>query len=371
MQSTPAKLGKATSVIRWPTRHGTRLYAWITAAIVLAAELTLAQLAVSGGDDRIPVLVVIHVVLAGVSGAIASWLYRRGEHSPIFLLFVVSVIALGPIGAAGSTIAALLHSVFVRRAIPFERWYASLFPGAEHDQVRALYATIALRGAGPGARSTAAPFTDILALGTVKQKQTVITLITDNFIPAFSIALRRALNDAEPAIRVQAASAAARIENQFLVRSMAIAESRAAPRDEPERLLNLARLYDEYVQTGLMDETRANATRQQALELYEVVLSRGVQDPSIVESLARLLIELGRADEAVIRLEAWIAKARSTGLLARYIEGLFALRRYDQMRKVCIGFVDELSTADLPDGVRESISLWAAPGAIAEEARAL
>ncbi|QIG94448.1 MULTISPECIES: tetratricopeptide repeat protein [unclassified Bradyrhizobium] len=337
----------------------------------MAAELTLAQLAVSGGDDRIPVLVVIHVVLAGVSGASASWLYRRGEHSPIFLLFVVSVIALGPIGAAGSTIAALLHLVFVRRAIPFERWYASLFPGAEHDQVRALYATIALRGAGPGARCTAAPFTDILALGTVKQKETVITLITDNFIPAFSIALRRALNDAEPAIRVQAASAAARIENQFLVRSMAIAESRAAPRDEPERLLNLARLYDEYVQTGLMDETRANATRQQALELYEVVLSRGVQNPSIVESLARLLIELGRADEAVIRLEAWLAKARSTRLLARYIEGLFALRRYDQIRKVCIGFVDELSTADLPDGVRESISLWSAPGAIAEEARAL
>src|SRR5258708_39499574 len=104
---------------------------------------------------------------------------------------------------------------------------------------------------------------------------------------------------------------------------MAIAEERVASPDEPERLMNLARLHDEYVQTGLMDETRANATRKQALELYEVVLSGGVQDPSIVESSARLLIELGRADEAVLRLEAWIAKARSTGLLARYIEGLF------------------------------------------------
>src|SRR5882762_530040 len=333
MQSTSAKLCKA--------RHGTRLYAWMTAAIVLAAELRMAQLAVSGGDDRIPVLVVIHVVLVGVSGAIAIWLYRRGEHSPIFLLFVVSVTALGPIGAGGSMIAALLHSFFVRRAIPFERWYASLFPRAEQDQVRALYEMIALRGAGPGARSTAAPFRDILALGTVKQKQSVINLITDYFTPAFALALRRALNDAEPAIRVQAASAAARIENQFLVRSMAIAEA------------------------------RANATRQQALELYEVVLSRGVQDPSIVESSARLLIELGRADEAVIRLEAWIAKPRSTALLARYVEGLFALRRYEQMRKVCICFIDELWTADLPDRVREAISLWAAPGAIVEEARAL
>jgi len=370
MQSASAKLGKATLVIRRPTRRGTRLHAWITAAIVLAAELTLAQLAVSGGNDRILVLVVIHVVLAGVLGAVVSLLYRRGEHSPIFLLFVVSVIALGPIGAAGSTIAALLHSFFVCRAIPFERWYASLFPWAEQDQVRALYATIALRGAGPEARSTVAPFTDILALGTVKQKQSVITLITDNFIPAFSIALRRALNDAEPAIRVQAASAAARIENQFLVRSMAISESRVAPHDEPERLLSLARLYDEYAQAGLMDEARTNATRQQALELYEVVLSRGVQDPSIVESSARLFIELGRADEAVTRLEAWIA-TRSTGLLARYIEGLFALRRYDEMRKVCFCFVDELSTADLRDGMRDSISLWAAPEAIAEEARAL
>jgi hypothetical protein len=369
MQS--AKLSKGTSVIRWCPRRGTRLCAWITAAIVLAAELRLAQSAVSGGDDRIPMLVAIHVVLAGILGAIASWLYRRGEHNPIFLLFAVSVTALGPIGAAGSTIAALLHAVFVRRAIPFERWYASLFPRAEQDQVRTLYEMIALRGAGPGARSTAAPFTDILALGTVKQKQSVITLISDYFTPAFAQVLRRALNDAEPAIRVQAASAAARIENQFLVRSMAIAEARAASPDEPERPLDLARLCDEYVQTGLMDEPRANATRQQALELYEAVLSSGVQDHSIAESSARLLIELGRADEAVIRLEAWIAKVRSTGLLARYVEALFVLRRYEQMREVCTRFTDELSTADLPDSVREAISLWAAPGAIAEEARGL
>ena len=58
--------------------------------------------------------------------------------------------------------------------------------------------------------------------------------------------------------------------NSLCDRWLSRSQKWAAPRDEPERLLNLARLYDEYVQTGLMDETRANATRQQAWNCTKV-----------------------------------------------------------------------------------------------------
>ena len=93
----------------------------------------------------------------------------------------------------GASFSAALRWVFARRSTPFERWYASLFPKMAASPTRALYERIALRGAGPAARSTVAPFADVIALGTVQEKQSVVTMVADEFRPAFAPALRSAL----------------------------------------------------------------------------------------------------------------------------------------------------------------------------------
>src|SRR5215213_5341249 len=73
-------------------------------------------------------LLLAHLAVCGVLGGAAAVLYRCGGRDPAFLLLVVSTATLGPLGATGAGLGAALRWVFARRASPFERWYASLFP---------------------------------------------------------------------------------------------------------------------------------------------------------------------------------------------------------------------------------------------------
>jgi tetratricopeptide (TPR) repeat protein len=230
----------------------------------------------------------------------------------------------------------------------------------ETSPTRALYERLALRGGGPGTRSNVAPFSDVMALGTVQQKQAVITMIADEFQPSFAPALRSALNDAEPAIRVQAATASARIENHFLERSMALEEQRAAAPDDPDVLLALARHHDEYADTDLLDTSRAQGERRQALEYYDRVERFRPGDPGVAEALGRLLLRLGQPERAVGYLEPLAEGGEaSPAALASYLEGLYRLRRLGRLRAAARRLGKRIAASDQPEEVREAARLWA------------
>ena len=160
-------------------------------------------------------LVLFHgIVSVFVIAGSLPWL-RRSDFSAGMALYVVSLVALGPIGVVGCAVMELVRWISSRSSISFEEWYERLFPRALADRAQALYELIEWRGAKPSRESTVAPFCEVLDQGSVVQKQSVVTLIADHFKPEFSPALQQALNDPEPAIRVQAATAAARIENHF------------------------------------------------------------------------------------------------------------------------------------------------------------
>ena len=75
-------------------------------------------------------------------------------------------------------------------------------------------------------RSAWRSFRDILALGSFEDKQAALAILTRRFTPPLAPALRLALNDPDAAIRVQAATAAARIEDLFLAGVGAIRRAR-------------------------------------------------------------------------------------------------------------------------------------------------
>ncbi|WP_460451289.1 hypothetical protein [Alsobacter sp. SYSU BS001988] len=327
--------------------------AWAAPALARATEWTAAM-----GGPMVP-LAAAHLVCAG--GAVGIALARRRQGlSPVAFFALMSIVALGPIGVFGAALMGILHRIFARTATPFAQWYATLFPEADIDRPRSLHDLIRLRGAGPGERSTVAPFADILALGSVQQKQSVITLIADNFIPAFAPALRSALNDPEPAIRVQAATAAARIENDYLIRSMQLQEARQANPSDAALTLAQARQLDDYAQTGLLDTGRANAVRQSALALYESLPEDVRGTPAIAEAAGRLLVQLGRCQDAVAQLDPWL-KQPSPGLIACYVEALFELKRYDGVRRACAQFGALLGPQDMPARIRDALAAWSEP----------
>jgi polysaccharide biosynthesis protein PelE len=320
--------------------------------VISAAVLDAVSLPVSLLQAQ---LIVSWILLVG-----ATVLYQYGSRDPVFLLLVIATIAMGPFGAIGAGVSVVMRWFFARRATPFEDWYAALVPKLEISPTRALHERIALRGGGPDARSSVAPFSDVMVLGTLQQKQAVITMIADEFRPSFAPALRSALNDPEPAIRVQAATATARIESRFLRQAMALEERRVVASDEPDLLLALARHHDAYANTGLLDTSRAQSERRQALDCYERVAQLRSGTPEVEQAMGRLLLRLGQPERALQHLERLAEGAEATPeVLAWYMECLYRLRRVSSLRRAAHRHMVRIAASDLPYGVREAVRLWA------------
>lgn len=305
-----------------------------------------------------------HGALSAVACLAAVALWRRGAaRDSVFLLFLVSAVFLGPLGVVASAFATGARLVFARRARPFAEWYDSLFPETPQSRVQALYQRLVLRGHGPGPRATVASFADIIALGTLQEKQTAISLMAARFEGGFAPALRAALNDPEAAVRVQAASAVARIEDRFLqvgleheARLLAYPEDLGVMRDAAAHFEALAGC-------GLIDEGRAQAAAEAALEMHQRIMrgSRGLSSAlGSVTAAGRLLLRLGRAEEAV-RLLAPAALARPpvTETIGLYLEGLFKLRRFVELRATCLALRDR-GIAPPPEPAGAAFALWAA-----------
>lgn len=345
--------------------------AWVRAATAGAALATLgaeAWLAAAflRGSEPLGTLLLAHLAVAAALTAVAALLYRFGGRSPCFLLLVVATAGLGPLGALGSAVTAALRRAFSRRATPFAAWHAALFPTPEASPVQALYERLVLRGAGPAERSTVAPFQEVLALGTVAQKHRVVTMISDHFRLPFVPSLQSALNNPEPAIRVQAATASARIEGGFLKRSMALQERLAAAPGDPEVLLALARHHDDYAGTGLLDPARERGEMRRALELYERVGRLGPVDREVSEATGRLLLRLGEPARALPHLEEGAGGPDAPpSALALHLECLYRLGRLPALRALARRHRGLLADPATPAELRRFLTLWAGNEALA------
>lgn len=319
-------------------------------AIITAAVLNIVP---------VPALVAAHigVFLSFVLGVL--WLSPGGDGSPGLLLFAMCTLAMGPLGALGAGLTSVLRRGYALHATPFEEWYSALFPKITATRAQALYRRIVLQGDGPPKRSTVASFLDIMAQGTVQQKRVVIAMIADAFDPAFAPALQSALNDAEPAIRVQAATAAASIEGGFLSRSMALRTECAAHPHDADAILELARHHEEYAATGLLDEARAHAELSEALACCEGAGKLRPGDPLVAEQAARLLLRLDRVTEAMLRLQPFVARPDpSPGVLASYLGCLFRRGQFARLREACREFGARIDPGSLPDSAGEALRLW-------------
>lgn len=352
----------------------TRRARWqaIDAAVVLATTAMQAGLvaAVASGVAGAGAALAAHAVVVAVLAQWAWSLHATGRAGRLAILFAVSTATLGPLGAPGTLLTWTLREIFARRAVPFETWYASLFPTAEANPTRALHERIVLRGGGPGHASGVAPFADVICTGTIEHKQAVITLIADHFRPGFAPALRGALNDAEPAIRVQAATAAARIENRFLAHAMALKSRLADDPDRIETLRELARHHDDYAGAGLLEAGRAADERRRALALYERCARLDAQSLDIQKAIARLLVRLGRHEEVAERFGPLVARGEApAALVAWYLESLYRLGRFDALSESCLRLRDSAAEpAGLSDELRQAMAWWADGGRLAEQA---
>lgn len=341
--------------------------ALIWAATGLAAVLEwLLFAAVAGGSVGPAEGTALHVALVGVLAAVVQPWRRDGgrARSRYGLLLLPAVALMGPFGASGVLLSLAAYAAMRRRATSFEDWYLSLFDQAGETDVERLYERIvAGRTAGGG---DVASFADILRTGTLAQKQALLALLARDFKPQFAPILLAALKDATPVVRVQAASAVVAIETQFTDTTIALKKAADAAADDFDAVLALARHYDDYAYSGLLDRERARECRAEALAAYRAALALRADRLDLRARIARLLLRDDRADEAA----DWLSRCRAEGYRTAemddwLLECFYRLRRWDDLRDLAAERT--ASGEPLPAPVAEALALWRPQAAASPE----
>jgi tetratricopeptide (TPR) repeat protein len=207
------------------------------------------------------------------------------------------------------------------------------------------------------------PFLDVLSFGNETQKRQALAKMTSHFHPNFAPAFKKALSDDSNTIRVQAATAITKIENQFTERLMKLAKVKEQYEREPVVVLALAEHYDNYAYTGLLDADREQANRQRAFEHYQEYLELDPQSLDVRTRVGRILMRNKEFDKAC----EWFRKCADLGYVSEaifqwYSEALFECGRYDELRRLTASShqhpATQTAAAVQPFAVKEALGLW-------------
>ncbi|PJK28798.1 tetratricopeptide repeat protein [Minwuia thermotolerans] len=307
----------------------------------------------------------IHLATVAVVAA-AAWRFRpTGSPSRLLTLLALSTFFLGPFGPLGTLLALGLHALFRRRATPFEEWYASLFPEEVDMPSRRLFEMLTRGLADAAGQENVTSFTDVLQYGSIEQKRAVISLLSRDFRPEFAPALLSALSDPNPAVRVQAATAAANIEGDFLERAIELETRARRHPGDAEAQVRAARHFDDYAYSGILDEDRQRENRDKAQTYYRKALELDPARHDATLGVGRLLVRGDRLEEA----ESWFEEGFRRGVLGPselswYMEAAYRLGDFDKLRYAVAAFGDDiLAGPGASDRMRDVIRVWQGHGA--------
>ena len=187
------------------------------ALFAVAAEAIIVMLAVTG---KVPFALAIQLHFAAAV-VLAVILFRgrkpNEDLTTAALLFLV-VLAAGPAGA----VASLLSRAFVNRAGAgpevLEDWYQRLSSARISDASTDLTDRVVAGRVIDTRAPPPAHFDDVIASGTLAEKQAALGHMARHFHPDFAPALEAALRSPEPVVRVQAAAVVARVRSELKTR---------------------------------------------------------------------------------------------------------------------------------------------------------
>jgi hypothetical protein len=306
----------------------------------------------------IPVL--IHLAVSVVTAMITYAQYRKGmDVQHLAILSIVSFVT-GIFGAAGALFGYICFVILSQKRIPFKEWYESIFPTDNPTEPQKIYDDI-LEGIDENPHYYGVmPFLDVMRLGSEDQKRRALAKMTSRFHPRLAPAFKLALKDPSNTIRVQAATAVAKIEKDFMAKLDRIEQARAKEPKNPYLTMALAKFFDDYAFTGILDPELEKSNRGRAIETYKLFLQ---QDPNNAEAwvaIGRLLHRNKQWAEAA----EWFRHAVDRGWKVRnmmlwHFECLFRLGKFKELRRTILehgrGIVDQ---EELPRDVRDAVTMW-------------
>lgn len=205
---------------------GSGISARETTALVFAALCEAALLYVAQLQDM-PKLALVFVHLAIVSlVALIIFVFRGNREGRAYgTIIVLAVAVAGAAGAVGMLAARLLLRTSKPGDAIVAAWYERLAAAGASSAATTICDQVT---SGRELRAPSGPtkdFADVIARGTIAEKQTALGLIARNFHLDFLPVLDVALRAEEPVVRVQAAAVAARVRNDVKKRAAMLLQS--------------------------------------------------------------------------------------------------------------------------------------------------
>ena len=307
------------------------------------------------------IYLLVHLIVTLFIGFITWHYYRQKWDYRMLFICLLMVVVTGPIGLIGGFIGQFIFVYFRSRAMAFDDWYEALFP-EETLRVDEVFSE-KLEGVinNPHDAERLIPFRDLLRFGNIAQKQAVITMMAQHFNAGFGPLLRHALQDENNAVRVHAVSSITFIVNRLEQQGERLKE-KLAEEGGGDNLLELAKYYDEFAFSSLIDEALQQEYRDKALEHYQDYLLIHAESQVVEERIGRMLLRYYTADRA----ERWLYELLERGdasinILIWYLESLYNQRKYAEIRKAIIRYQYlQIDIDAIPEPVQDAMAIWQA-----------
>ncbi len=313
-----------------------------------------------GTDLWVMVPLLIHLGISVFLGVFAYANYRKGLDVKHMSLLAIVASVTGIFGAVGSLVGYISTAIFTGRAHHFREWYDTIFPHDRVSESQIIYNSI-MEGIDENpSHYSVMPFLEVMHLGSENQKRRALAKMTSRFSPRFASAFKVALADSNNTIRVQAATAIAKVEKEFAYKLERIELARLREPNNHLLTLALAKFYDDYAFIGVLDSELEKLNRERAIQSYKAYLQ---QDPNSAEAwiaIGRLLYRNKQWPEAA----EWFRHALDRGLkvnsmLLWYFECLYRLGQYRDLRRAILEYGRSIvGQEDLASDARSAVSLW-------------
>ncbi len=334
------------------------LFIFIALILIVLHAFNLYLFLGTGLWPVIPVL--IHLGISALVGIFAYAQYRKGMDVQHLALLAIVTATTGIFGAVGALFGFIVNSVFLARSYHFKEWYETIFPSDITSESQTIFDSIT-EGLDENPRNySVMPFNDVMRLGSENQKRRALAKMSSRFSPRFAPAFKSALSDSNNTIRVQAATAIAKVEREFTTKLERIEMARAEQPNDPTLTMALAKFYDDYAFTGVLDAELEKLNRTRAINTYKAYLQ---QDPNSSEAwiaVGRLLYRNHQWADAAEWFRAALDRGWKTNTMVLwYFESLFRLNQHRELRRAILEFGRGISgQEDLPRDVREAVGLW-------------
>ena len=226
-------------------------------------------------------------------------------YSPYFILIF---FFLGPFGAFIALLFSLYYPYRIRHGKTFLEWYEGLFPTEYFEEKFPIYERMIAEQEDYSSKTRLVPFMDIMSSGTEEEKAEAINKIILYFRPSFTPALVAGLSDKNPIVRVRAATAVARLQQDALERRELLeGVIKKNPQDE-EAILALARSEEDYSQTAFVNDVERKEMLEKSISLYRRYLELNPSANKERVRLSWLLFLTGNYTESRKEVEEAIAK---------------------------------------------------------------